>query len=399
MTLWEEIQQQEAEIIRVRRDLHQIPELSMQEKKTTRYIREALQDYPVEIRDIGLETGLCVLIRGEQPGRTIALRADIDALPLEEESGVPFASRHPGCFHACGHDLHTTMAIFAARWLSTHKDQLRGNVWIYFQPGEEGLNGAQKMIDAGCLELEPKPESILMMHTYTPLERGRFGLIKGPSNCSCDNMRITVRSSGGHGAFPQRCGDTVLAAGTLVGQLQMAVSRDNDCMHPAVMSFGSIHGGSAPNVIPSEVVMEGTLRTLYPESRETIKNSIRRISENICAALRTECTVEFLEPAVPSVHNDPAIIDRAEAVIRELFGEEAVYYMPAPSNGSEDFANYLQHIPGAAVRLGTQNPEDPQTALGQHAAAVRFDEGGLCRGVTFLCRYVVDTLAADGKLS
>ncbi len=395
MTLWEEIKLQEAEIIRVRRDLHQIPELGMQEKKTTQYIRDALQDYPVEIREIGLETGLCVLIRGEHPGHTISLRADVDALPLEEESGLPFASQHPGCFHACGHDLHTTMAIFAARWLSTHKEKLNGNVWIYFQPAEETLWGSRKMIEAGCLKLEPRPESILMMHTYTPLESGRFGFIKGPSNCSSDNMRITVRSAGGHGAFPQRCGDTVLAAGTLVGQLQMAVSRDNDCMRPAVMSIGSIHGGTAANVIPAEVVMLGTLRTLHPESHETIKNSIRRISESVCTALRTECTVEFLEPSVPSVYNDPAIIDRAEAAVRKLFGEEAVYYMPAPSNGSEDFANYLQQIPGAIVRLGTQNPEDPQTALGQHAAAVRFDEKGLPMGVAFLCQYVLNTLAAD----
>lgn len=392
MNLWEEIRAQESEIVRVRRDLHQIPELGLQERKTTQYIRDALKDYPVEIQNLGMETGLCVLIRGEQSGHTIALRADIDALPLEEESGVPFASGHPGVFHACGHDLHVTMAIFATRWLSTHKEKLWGNVWIYFQPAEETLWGSRKMIEAGCLELEPKPESILMMHTYTPLESGRFGFIKEASNCSSDSVRITVRSAGGHGAFPQRCGDTVLAAGTLVGQLQMAVSRDNDCMHPAVMSIGSIHGGDAGNVIPAEVVMKGTLRTLHPESRETIKNSIRRISENVCSALRTECTVEFLEPSVPSVYNDPAIIDRAEAVVRKLFGEEAVYRMPAPSNGSEDFANYLQHIPGAVVRLGTQNPEDPQTALGQHAAAVRFDEKGLSMGVAFLCQYVLDSL-------
>ena len=395
MTLWEEIREQEAEIVRVRRDLHQIPELGMQERKTTQYIRDALKDYPVEIRDIGMETGLCVLIRGERPGHTIALRADIDALPLEEETGVPFASKHPGVFHACGHDLHTTMAIFATRWLSKHRELLRGNVWVYFQPAEEILRGAQKMIDAGCMELEPKPESILMMHTYPPLKSGCFGLIKGPSYCSCDNIRITVKSTGGHGAFPQRCGDAVLSAGTLVGQLQTAVSRDNDCMCPAVMSFGSIHGGSAPNVLPAEVIIEGTLRTLYPESRETIKNSICRISESICTALRTECTVEFLQPSVPSAHNDPMLIDRAEAAIRKLFGEEAVYYMPAPSNGSEDFANYLHHIPGAAVRLGTQDPEDSQTALGQHAAAIRFDEKGLPKGVAFLCQYVLDSLGTE----
>ena len=395
MTLWEEIKAQEAEIIRTRRDLHRIPEVGFTEEKTTRYIKDALQGYEVEIRDIGLETGLCVLIRGEQTGRTIALRADIDALPIEEASGLPFASEHPGVCHACGHDLHMTMALFAVRYLSTHRDMLHGNVWVYFQPAEETLWGAKKMIEAGCLELEPKPESILMMHTYTPLESKRFGFIKGASNSSCDNMRITVKSSGGHGAYPHRCGDSVFAAGTLLTQLQASVSRDNNCMLPAVLSFGSIHGGKTPNTIPTEVVMEGTLRTLYPESRETIKKSIQRISENICAALRTECTVEFLEPSVPCLHNDPAVIERAEATVRKLFGDEAVYQIALPNPGSEDFANYLEHIPGATVRLGTRNPEDPQTMLGQHTAAVRFDESGLCHGVAFLCQYVKDYLSGS----
>ena len=390
--LWEDIQKLEDEIISIRRDLHRIPELGMQEKKTTQYIKNALEGYDVEIRDIGLETGLCVLIRGENPGHTIAIRADIDALPVEEASGLPFASEHPGVSHACGHDMHATMALSAARYLSKHRDELNGNLWIFFQPAEETLWGSKKMIEAGCLELDPKPESILMMHTYTPLERGKFGVIKGPANASCDNMRITVRSSGGHGAYPHRCGDTLYAAGTLLTQLQASVSRENNCMMPAVLTFGSIHGGTVCNVIPSEVVMEGTLRTLYPESRKIIKDAIVRICENICAALRTECTVEFLQPDVACLQNSPEIIDRAEAAIRKLFGEDAIYQIPSPNPGSEDFANYLEYIPGATVRLGTQNPDDPQTKLGQHAAAVRFDEGGICRGVAFLCQYVADYL-------
>lgn len=393
MNIREDIKQREQEIINIRRDLHRIPELGLKEFKTTKYIKDALQGYEVEIRDIGLETGLCVLIRGENPGKTIALRADIDALPLEEASGLDFASEHPGICHACGHDIHATMALSAARYLSEHRDELYGNVWIYFQPAEETLWGSKKMIEAGCLELDPKPESILMMHTYTPLESGRFGVIKGPSNASSDSLRITVKSVGGHGAYPHRCGDTLYAAGSLLTQLQAAVSRDNDCMKPAVLTFGSIHGGVANNVIPTEVVLLGTLRTLYPESRETIKASVKRISENICAAFKTECTVEFLKPDVACLKNDAGIVDRAEAAITKLFGAEAIYQIPAPNPGSEDFANYLEYIPGATVRLGTQNKDDPQTALGQHAAAVRFDEGGIWRGVAFLCQYVKDYLS------
>jgi len=392
MKLWEDIKLLEDEIIGIRRDLHRIPELGLKEFKTTKYIRDALSGYEVEIRDIGMETGLCVLIRGGHPGKTIALRADIDALPMDEASGLDFASEHPGVCHSCGHDIHAAMALSAARYLSKHRDELYGNVWIYFQPAEETLWGSKKMIEAGCLELEPKPESILMMHTYTPLESGRFGVIKGPANASSDTLRITVKSGGGHGAYPHRCGDTLYAAGSLLTQLQAAISRDNNCMMPAVLTFGSIHGGTASNVIPTEVVLLGTLRTLYSESRETIKASIKRMSENICAAFRTECTVEFLQPDVACLQNDSGIIDRAEAAIRKLFGDETIYQIPAPNPGSEDFANYLEHIPGATVRLGTQNPDDPQTALGQHAAAVRFDEGSLCRGVAFLCQYVADYL-------
>ena len=392
MTLFEEIKQQEAELIQIRRDLHRIPEVGMLEKKTTRYIKDALQDCAVEIHDIGVETGLYVLIRGEYPGRTIALRADIDGLPMKEESGLPFASEHPEACHACGHDLHTAVAIFAVRYLSAHKEKLHGNVWVYFQPAEETLWGAKKIIEAGCLELDPKPESILALHTCTPLQWGKFGFLKGASNAGCNNLRITVRSSGGHGACPQRCGDPVLASAMLLAQLQTCVSRDNDSMLPAVLTFGSIHGGTAPNIIPAEVVMEGTLRTQYPESLDVIKKSILRISEHACAAMRTECDVEFLQPSVPCLHNDSEVVDRAERSARKLFGDEAVCRMELASTGSEDFANYLQYIPGALIRLGTRNPEDPQTMLGQHAAAVRFDERSLCYGAAFLCQYVQDYL-------
>ncbi len=393
MDILKDIKQLEKEIIDVRHDLHRIPELSLKEFETTQYIKNALKDYPVEINDLGMETGLCVLIRGGHPGKTIALRADIDALPIQEESGLDFASEYPGVCHACGHDIHATMALSAARYLSEHREELYGNVWIFFQPAEENLWGAKKMIEAGCLELDPKPESILMMHTYTALESGRFGFIKGPSNAASDSIRITVKSQGGHGAYPYRCGDTLYAAGSLLTQLQASVSRDNDCMKPAVLTFGSIHGGTAGNVIPTEVVIKGTLRTLYPESRETIKKSIVRIAESICAAFKTECTVEFLQPGVACLKNDADIIDKAEAAVRKLFGDDAVYQIPSPNPGSEDFANYLEYIPGATVRLGTRNENDPKTMLGQHAAAVRFDESGIWRGVAFLCQYVKDHLS------
>lgn len=387
MTLFEELKCEESQMIETRRALHRIAELGMKEFKTTAYIKQALLDIGVEIYDLSLETGVCALLRGNNPGPTIALRADIDALPIQEETGLEFASEHPGVSHACGHDLHATVLLSTARYLTRHRDQLSGNVWLIFQPSEETLTGATSMLDAGCMRIDPVPEAILAYHTFPVLPTGTFGVIRGPANQSCDNIRITIKSPGGHGAYPHRCGDPVLAAAELLVQLQTAVSRCNNSMMPAVLTFGSIHGGTAPNIFPQSVVLEGTLRAVYQESRETICEAIQRISEHVCAAMRTEVEVEFLKPAVPSVVNDDKLMDLVDETITELFGREAAHYLKFPTAGSEDFAHYLQYCPGVLIRFGTETPDDPATALGLHTSKTHFDENSLVYATALFCRF------------
>ena len=393
MTLLEELKEEEEQIIQTRHELHRLAELSFQEFKTTEYLKSELKKAGAELREIGIPTGVCALIRGVREGPAIALRADIDALPIQEESGLSYASEREHVSHSCGHDLHSAALLSAARYLCRHRDRLAGSVWLFFQPAEETLCGAKALIGAGCMKLEPAPESILCYHTYPPLKTGLFGIIRGGANNSCDNIRITIRGKGGHGAYPHRCGDPIVAAGALLVPLQTCVSRDNDSMMPAVLTFGSIHGGSSPNVIPSSVVLEGTLRAVYPESRQIIKESIVRISEHVCSAMRTSALVKFLEPAVPAVHNDDTVIDRAEAAIKKLFGPEAIYPMRFPTAGSEDFALYLDSCPGAIIRFGTQDPNNPATALGVHTPGVQFDDRSLFYAVALLCQYTEDSLS------
>jgi len=393
MSLQEELKRYEDDAIALRHELHRRAELSGREFRTTELIWEKLTEYGVEIRELGLETGVCALIRGGRNGHSIALRADIDALPIREETGLSFASEQEGVCHACGHDVHAAALLTAARYLQAHRAELAGSVWLLFQPAEETLEGAKRMIAAGCLSQVPVPESILCCHTYTPLPTGKFYVRRGAYSSSCDYVRITVRSPGGHGAYPQRCGDPVLAAASLLMQLQTCVSRENDAMYPAVLTFGSIHGGDAPNVIPNAVELKGTLRAVSEESRRTIKQAICRITEHACAALRTEAEVEFYGSSVPPVYNDAAVVDRAERAIRALFGENAVVPMPTPAGGSEDFAQYLSCCPGAQIRFGTQDPADPGTALGAHTPKVRFDDRSILCAAALFCRYVTDYLS------
>jgi len=392
MDLLEELKSQQELMIKTRHDLHRIAELSMKEYKTTEYIKNALVEMGAEIADVDLETGVCALIRGGKPGPTIGFRADIDALPIKEESGLEFCSEQEGVCHACGHDMHAAILLSAARWLCSHKDELAGNVRLFFQPGEETLAGARAMIEAGCMQLDPAPEAMLAFHTYPPYMAGTFGIINGPATQSCDNIRITIKSMGGHGAYPHLCADPVISAAEVLVQLQTAISRRNNSMMPAVLTFGSIHGGTAPNIIPKEVVLDGTLRAAYQQSRDVIKKAVKEIAEHVCAAMGTEVEVEFVGSSTAAVVNDSQVVSKAENAIKSLFGEQAAIQMPFPLSGSEDFANYLEHCPGALIRVGTQSPSDPNSALGLHTSKIHFDEQSIYYAAALFCRFALDYL-------
>jgi len=217
-------------------------------------------------------------------------------------------------------------------------------------------------------------------------------VISGPATQSCDNIRITIKSMGGHGAYPHLCADPVIAAAEVLVQLQTAISRRNNSMMPAVLTFGSIHGGTAPNIIPREVVLEGTLRAAYQQSRDVIKKAVKEITEHVCAAMGTEVEVQFVGSSTAAVVNDSQIVGKAENAIKTLFGEQAAIQMPFPTSGSEDFANYLEYCPGALIRVGTRSLSDPNTALGLHTSKVRFDEQSIYYAAALFCQFALDYL-------
>lgn len=357
-------------MLSTRRYLHAHAERSEAEKETTAFIRSELEKLPgVEIHSLGWELGALALIRGAVPGKARMFRADIDGLPMDEESGLEYASEHPGVCHSCGHDIHTSILLGLAKYLSDKRESLSGNVWLLFQPAEESLAGARKMIALGCLEQEPKPEAIYTIHCDPVYPVGAFGLICGRANTSCDKLRIVVKSAGGHGAKSHLCCDSVLTMAELLVLLKNVVAHDNNFMLPTTLTFGRIEGGVAGNVIPKQVIAEGTLRTIYPESRVRLKESIRRACSGAAEALDAEIGLEFLGDGVPSANNDEVLFEE----VRALMGD-ACNIMPLPLSGSEDFALYQEKLPGLYIRLGTHNTADPATQLSLHNAKIRFDE-------------------------
>lgn len=355
-----------------RRFLHTHAELSGQEKETTAYVKAVLESLSgIQIVPIGSETGVLALVRGNAAGQTVAIRADIDALPMNEDSGLDFAATVPGVCHSCGHDMHTAALLGLARYLSERLNELPGSVWLIFQPAEETLEGARRMIDLGCLNKDPRPEAIYSIHCDPLYETGRFGLISGCANSSCDIVKLSVRGSGGHGAKSHLCCDTVLTMAQLLVTLRSVVTHDNNYMLPATLTFGKVEGGAAPNVIPKEVTAEGTFRAFYPESRTLIRESILRTAEGTAKAMNCEITAEFSN-GIPSTRNDPCLFEELRTILGDAFVQ-----MSLPSSGSEDFSLYQERLPGIQIRLGTAADQDPATRYSLHDPRIHFDENAL----------------------
>ena len=361
--------EQEAYGIAVRRELHQHPELSCQEKATSVLIRRELSAMGIAETDLGLETGVVADITGEKEGagRVIAIRADIDALPVTEQTGLPFASQTDGVSHACGHDLHTAALLLVAKYLSENRSGV----------------GAKLLIGSGVLE--PRTDYVLGVHTWPDTPAGKVGVRFGTSHASSDTVKILIRGKGGHGAHPYRCVDPVVTAGYLLTQLQSIVSRELSINEGGVLTFGLIRGGTAPNVIPDTVELQGTLRTLTAAQRKHMQESIRRVAESCCAAMRAEAEVTITE-GMPPLENEPGVI----AAVRDAAVK--VVELKASSPGSDDFAFYLEKVPGALFRMGTGN-EDPSTHIGLHNARNTFDERGIATAAKVIAQTVLDLLA------
>ena len=375
----------------IRRHIHANPELSNEEFKTTELIREKLTEYGIVICEIGMKTGVVGLLKGGKPGKTVAIREDIDALPMSELTGLPFASKVENVCHSCGHDIHTTTLLFCAKVLSELREELCGNVLFLFQPAEERGSGAKQLVECKFYEVS-RPDVFVGLHVSPEYPAGSIGLKRGPANASCDTFYIKVSGKGGHGAHPENCIDPIAISGYVLAQLQTVISRENHPVYPAVMTIGSIHGGKAANVIPDFVEMSGTLRSLNADSRAKMQEAIERITKASAEAMRGHAEVTW-EKGMPPLVNDVEVIEDLQAAAEKTIGADHVITVQNPSLGSEDFS-YLfpEYAPGAQFRLGSGNDIDPNTRHGLHNSRNVFDDSCLAAGTAVLVQYVRDFL-------
>lgn len=379
------------EMIAIRRHIHANPELSNAEFNTTALIKEKLTEYGVEIAEIGLQTGVLGIIRGGKPGKTIAIREDIDALPMPELTGLPYSSTVENVCHSCGHDIHTTVLLCCAKVLSEIKEELCGNVMLIFQPAEEGGYGAQQVVDCKFYEVL-KPDGFIGLHVSALLDGGQIGVKKGPVSASSDVFTIRVNGKGGHGAHPENFVDPIAIAGYMITQLQTVIARENHPSYPGVLTIGSIHGGKAYNIVPDYVEMGGTLRSLNPTYRQNMKEAIERICKSCAEAMRGNAEVIW-KSGVPTLVNDEAIVDGIIAAAGKVIGEENVITLANASLGSEDFSIFFpEYGPGAQFSVGTGIPGEPSSKIGLHNSKNTFNEESIDVGAAVLIQYVRDFL-------
>jgi amidohydrolase len=366
-----------------RRRFHQHPELGFEEEKTAAFVAEKLRELGLEVRTGLAHTGVVGILRaGQKTDPAVLLRADMDALPVQEVEGREYGSKVPGKMHACGHDGHTAMLLGAATLLAPRAGQLTRDVVFCFQPGEEGMGGAEKMIDEGVLELT-ETGSVFGLHLWAGTEIGTALVRPGPAMAAQDEFEARIVGVGGHGAIPQTTIDPIVAAAQAVNALQGVVSRNVDPVETAVVTVGSFHAGHAANVIPDFARLQGTLRSFTEEVRELLKRRVREVLEGTAAA--AGCRVEFeLKPGYPATVNDPASARLAAQVAGEVFGSDRVIEHP-PIAASEDFSYFLRERPGAFVFVGANNESKGITAP-HHSPRFDVDEDALPRGTELLVR-------------
>lgn len=336
--------------INVRRDLHRWPELGNEEYQTSQRVKDELEQMGIPVSRM-LETGLVAVIHQEETKKVVALRADMDALPIQEGVPLPYASLRKGLMHACGHDVHTAVLLGVARVLSQLKEELNGSVKFIFQPAEETDGGAERMIQNGCLE-NPKVDFVLGCHVKPDLPAGMIGLKYGKVHASSDTFRITIKGKGGHGAYPEEGIDAVAVAAQLVVHAQSIVSRNTSPLNPAVISFGRVSGGTGKNIIADQVILEGTLRALDQQSREFLKTRLRQVAKYTAKAALASAQIEFTK-GYPALVNDNLMVDLIKDVAMCEPAIEKVIELKEPSMGVEDFSFFLERVPGAFFFLGS----------------------------------------------
>lgn len=364
------------EVVEIRRHLHQYPELSFEEKETSGFVARKLESWGIPFRTGFAGYGIVAIIEGREPSaKVLALRADMDALPIQEANEVEYRSKVPGVMHACGHDVHTASLLGAAKILYDLRDSWSGTIKLLFQPGEERLpGGASQMIAQGALK-SPEPVGILGQHVEPFLETGMVGFCSGPYMASADEIYITLKGKGGHAAMPQKIVDPILMSAHLLTLLQQIISRNTHPATPAVLSFGKIWSeGGATNIIPNEVKLMGTFRTMDEEWRFQAHEHIRRITNQLAASMGGAADIDIMV-GYPPLYNDPTLTGKSKQLAVAYLGADRVVDLPIRMT-SEDFAFYSQQIPACFYRLGTGNSQKGiQSAV--HTDSFDIDEESL----------------------
>ena len=372
----------------LRRDFHRHPELGFKEVRTAGIVARELNALGLEITTGVAETGVVALLEGERPGPVALLRFDMDALPIGEQTGAEYASLNPGVMHACGHDGHTAIGLTVARLLNTHRNELAGTVKLVFQPAEEGLGGATRMIEAGVLQ-NPQPDFSLGLHLWNEKRLGWLGVTSGPTMAAAEIFRLRVVGKGGHGAVPNLAVDPVVAAAQIVTALQSIVARNVSPLQSAVVSVTTIHGGDAFNVIPSQVELTGTIRTFDPVVRQRILERFHQVVVSQAEAFNCQIEVD-IQSITPAVINNPKVAARVQSVAGDLLPESELdtHYS---TMGSEDMSFFMQEIPGCFFFIGSANPEKGLDSA-HHHPRFDFDERALPRAAALMALAATDLL-------
>lgn len=382
------------ELVAVRRDIHRHPELAFQEQRTAEKGQAWLQGLGLQVHSgIAGTHGLVATLETGRPGPTLLIRADMDALPIKEESGADYASQTPGVMHACGHDAHVTCVLGAATLLTEHRHVLRGRLKFLLQPAEEKPPGGAKVLieQGGVLE---GVDAALALHVYPALSVGQMGFRPGVLLGYSDRFTVRTLGVGGHAARPHQTVDAVAVAVQVYQALQYLVSRENDPLHPFVITIGALHAGTVANVIPDEATLLGTVRSLDPEVNKSLPERLERVVAGVCQATRARYSFEFVR-GYPAMVNDEAFTQRAIDSVTALLGEPSVAHIPTPELGGEDFAFFSQRVPSLMCRLGVRN-EARGIVHPVHSSRFDLDEDALPLGAAALARIAMDYVRQGG---
>ncbi len=388
MTLLKEALAIKKGTIELRRDFHRHPELGFQEERTAAIVAKTLTDLGLDVTTGVAKTGVIGLLRGTSASPVLMLRFDMDALPITEETGAPYASEEPGKMHACGHDSHVAVGLSVARLLSARRDQIQGTVKFVFQPAEEGDGGAMHMVAEGVME-EPNPDYVLGMHVWNEMPVGWYSLTPGPMMAGAEIFSVTITGKGGHGASPHQSVDPIVAAAQIVNALQTITARNVNPLESAVVSVCKLDAGTAFNIIPQTARLSGTIRTFKPDVYQTVETRFKEIVENVASAMDCQAEIDLLRVTFP-VDNDPEMINAMTDVVKD-FDPEARIDHDHQTMGSEDFSLFIKDTPGCFVMVGSANPEKGLD-FGHHHPKFDIDEDCLPFAVAIMAQGALEIL-------